>query len=180
MATASNNNPNVATNNIPRTDEVPIEGNGRLQTKSRTGFVTVACKIPNGILLQLSTMEKNSEPVMGGGHRDVQIGRKTGPKYLVRGPRLKHGEVPNFVMAGGYALTVGVVPEDFWNEWIRQNHDADIVKRELIFAHKSVDDVESQAENNAGLLTGLEPLNPNALPRGIMTADEQKNRGMAR
>jgi hypothetical protein len=174
----TNGTPNTPSpNNV--TPSAPLE-NGRASNKVRTGYVTVGCKIPNGIILQLSTMEQSTEPVMGGGHRDVKIGRKVGERYVIKGPRLKLGEVPTFVMAGGYALTIGVVPEDFWNEWVRQNHDSDIVRNEFVIAHKSVDDVESHCANNAALRTGLEPMDPNNLPRSARVQTFDKEGSMTR
>lgn len=171
----ANTNPAPTNNSNNAPIGAPVESNGRVANRTRSGFVTVGCKIPNGIILQLSTMEQSTEPVMGGGHRDVKVGRKIGEKYTVRGPSLKLGEIPAFVMAGGYALTVGLVPEDFWNEWVKQNADADIVRNRLIIAHRSVDDAESECTNNASLRTGLEPMDPNRLPFSrLTTADEQK------
>lgn len=161
--------------------DVPVkpEPDARQTTRSATGMVVVGCKIPNGVILQLSVFEQNAEPVMGGGHRDVKIGRKVGQTYTVRGPNVKFGEIPRFLMAGGYALTSGI-PEDFWNTWLEQNKDAEMVKRELIVAYKSMDDVEAHCSNNETLKTGLEPMDPQNLPRGIMTAEEQAKRTAVR
>lgn len=142
----------------------------RTTTKAATGTVIVGCKIPNGIVLQLSTFESTQEPVMGGGHRDVKIGRKVGEKYVVKGPSTPFGMVPRYLVAGGYALTSGI-PREFWDEWVKQNHDADIVRRQLVIAHSTMEDVERQCLDNEKLLTGLEPIDPNNLPRGIQTAE---------
>ena len=142
----------------------------RATTKAAGNTVIVGCKIPNGLILQLSQMESSREPVMGGGHRDIQTGRKIGPKYLVKGPAFPVGSVPRYLIAGGYALTSGI-PEDFWNEWVRQNADADIVKNELIIAHKSMEDVEQHCIDNERVVTGLEPVDPGRLPKGLQTAE---------
>src|SRR5712691_785090 len=148
----------------------PLQEDARLTTRAATGMVVVGCKLGNGIILQLCEMEKNHEPVMGGGSRDIMTGRKVGEKYNIRGPNVKFGEIPKFLMANGYALTSGI-PEDFWNEWVKQNHDADIVRRGLIFAYHKMEDVEAKCRENEKKLTGLEPIDPTRLPiRGIETA----------
>src|SRR5882672_5274539 len=87
----------------PRKPESPVNVSGivnqdaRLTTKARTGTVIVGCKVPNGIIMQLSTTERSSEPVMGGGHREVSIGRKIGQKYEIRGTSVPFGSVPKFM-----------------------------------------------------------------------------------
>ncbi len=176
MAREPNGNPDVPRKpESPASITGPVNHDARLTTKARTGTVIVGCKTPNGIIMQLSTAEKSSEPVMGGGHREVTVGRKVGVKYEIRGTSVPFGTVPKFIMAGGYALTSGI-PEDFWEKWLEQNRDADIVQRELIVAHKSMDDVDSHCVNNETLKTGLEPIDPNAMPRGfgnIGTAKEE-------
>lgn len=154
-------------NNEPASSE--RESDARMTTRSSPGTVVIGCKLPNGLILQLSTFEQSSEPVMGGGHREVRVGRKIGTKYVIRGTSIPFGQIPKFIFAGGYALTSGV-PEEFWDQWYEQNKDSDIVRRELIVAHKSMDDVETHCNSNESLLTGLEPINPDKLPRGVQTA----------
>lgn len=152
-----------------------VDQDVRLTTRSATGTVVVGCKLPNGIILQLSTFESTTEPVMGGGHRDIQVGRKVGTKYVVRGPRVPFGEIPKFLMVGGYALTSGI-PEDFWQRWLEQNKDSDIVRRELVVAYPMMEDVERHCRDNEKVMTGLEPIDPRNMPRGyqrIETAPEQ-------
>src|SRR5260221_4670944 len=151
----------------------PLQEDARVTTRSATGTVVVGCKLPNGLILQLSQFEANTEPVMGGGHRDIQTGRKVGEKYTVRGPAVKWGDIPRFLMVGGYALTSGI-PEDFWNEWVKQNNDSDIVRRGLVVAFPKMEDVEAKCRENEKKLTGLEPIDPPRLPiRGIEAAKEE-------
>jgi hypothetical protein len=156
------------------------------RARSAPGTVIVGCKIPNGLILQLTTWESQAEPVMGGGHRDVKVGRKTGDRYYVRGPRIPYGTVALFSMSGGYALTHGI-PEDFWEKWLEENKQQTYVKRELIVAHKALDYVQEQCYDNRDVLTGLEPIDPENLPRGVQTpnhrievADEMKKRSSVR
>jgi len=144
----------------------------RLTTRSASGTVVVACKLPQGVILQLCQAEKTHEPVMGGGQRDVMVYRKVGKKYTIRGTSVAFGQIPQFLLVGRYALTSGI-PEDFWEQWREQNKDSDIVERELIFAHRSMEDVEAHCRSNESLLTGLEPLDTSRLPRGIQPAESR-------
>jgi hypothetical protein len=178
MASATRRTRDNETETLPATETGitgPVE-DARLTTQSTVGHVVVGCKIPNGIILQLSAFEENTEPVMGGGHREVKTGRKVGEKYVVRGPAVKYGEIPKFLMVGGYALTSGI-PEDFWNEWVRQNQDSDIVRRNLIIAFPKIEDLQAKCLENEKRLTGLEPMDPLKLPiKGIQTAPEMNQR----
>jgi hypothetical protein len=145
---------------------VTAQREARRRSGPMPGTVTVACKIPNGIRLQLSVSEKMHEPVMGGGHRNVEIWKKSGPIYDVLGPAVPFGAVPKFQMEGGYRLTFGI-PIEFWEKWRAQNADADFVRNGLIFAHESMDNLTDECIDNQELLSGLEPLNPKRLPKGF-------------
>lgn len=151
---------------------IGTSGDLRTTTRAATGTVIVGCKLPNGIILQLCRREASREPVMGGGHRDVDVWRKFGDKYVVKGPAVPFGTVPKYLIAGGYALTSGI-PEDFWEQWLAQNAESDIVKNELIIAHKTMEDVENQCIGNENHRSGLEPIDPRRLPKGVTTAEEQ-------
>ena len=75
------------------------------------GTVTVACKLPHGLVLQEQTMVKRSEPVMGGGYREYEIAVRTGRAITVAGsarPVNPSEEVEFAPHAGGYGLTPGV------------------------------------------------------------------------
>jgi hypothetical protein len=72
--------------------------------------VTVACRLPNGLTLQLS-----------------QVGRRYGPRYKVLGTR----DEPS---PGGFALTRGV-PRAFWEAWVEQNRGRDYVVHRHVFAY---------------------------------------------
>lgn len=133
----------------------------------KPGTVTVACKIPNGLILQNTVFESQNEPVMGGGHRDVKIGRKMGPRHVLKGPALAVGVVQTAAMgAGGFVLNFGV-PKDLWDEWVRQNHDNDALNAGLIYGHESIDHVTAHCREHEHVMSGLEPLNPAKLPREV-------------
>lgn len=126
--------------------------------------VTVACKQPNGIILRLFQMVDMAEPVMGGGTRMVKQAQPIGKSYVIRGPAIPFGKIPEFQIVGGYALTEGI-PGDFWDTWCEQNKDSDLLLKRMMFAHERTTTVVGLAKDQKGLTSGLEPLNPDKDPR---------------
>ena len=137
------------------------------------GTVTVACKLPNGLQLQLQQMREFNEAVMGGGVRTVQRAERVGAVVTIRGFARRFGE-EGAPMQGGYALTPGVDAE-FFATWMKQNAEHPAVEAGLIFASEKTGDVDRFTRENAKLLSGLEPTDPKNLPpefrRSIQTAE---------
>lgn len=142
--------------------------------------VTVACKIPSGLVLQLCEEQDRSEAVMGGGVKNFKQFFKVGEKVTLNGFSVPRG--PDFdadnvqPVAGGFGLTYGVNAE-FFRKWMEQNKDSDMVRNKLIFAHEKPEYVRDKAkERQADVLSGLEPLkqagDPRA-PRGVRTAEKE-------
>lgn len=132
----------------------------RVQLKrSDSGTVTVACKVPNGMILRIFQMHDRDEPVMGGGVKTVPRAVQVGDAVTVKGPAVPFGQVPAFVIAGGYALTPGVDAQ-FFNKWLEQNQDHEAVKNSLIMAADKPDMVRDWAAEHDGNLSGLQPMVP--------------------
>lgn len=141
--------------------------------------VTVACKLPNGLKLRVFEFVKGSEPVLGGGTREVQVPRQVGEAVEVKGFSIPRG--PDFdpekmpPMSGGFALTPGV-DADFFEKWMEQNKDSQVVREGLIFAHEKSSSARDEAKEKAELRSGLEPLAQGAdprAPRGVRAAAEK-------
>jgi hypothetical protein len=123
------------------------------------GTVSVACKLPSGIILRGFNKVSQQVPVLGmpdkfetrehfvpNGHQAVIKGNAFSP---MTGPR---GQ-----MSGGYALTHGV-DADLWNSWLQANADSDMVKNKLVFAHEKRDSVADKAKGMRTVKSGMEPL----------------------
>lgn len=125
--------------------------------------VTVACKIPQGMLCRIHEKRKITEVSLGG-PRTVEQYFATDHQFVVNGPA--HGQIegPRHLTVAGYALTYGV-PKDLWDAWYEQNLQLDAVQRNLIFAYDSPDMAKDAAKEHRKLKTGLERLNPHALPQ---------------
>lgn len=129
------------------------------------GVVTVACKLPNGLILRLFEMAPEQELVMGGGVREVMKAHDLGTRVEINGNTPPFGQAlldsqgEPISTARGFALTTNV-DADFWDEWLHQNEGSDIVKRGLIFAHARTADVRAEAREKEKVWTGLEPMRP--------------------
>lgn len=136
--------------------------------------VTVACKLPGGLLVQLCEMEEVAEQVMGGGSRMVRRARRVGPLVKLNGFANPVNDKPKTLTYGGYGLTYGV-PKDLFEEWLAQNADLDAVRTGLVFAFDEPDDAKEAAVERKETRSGLEPLDPKARHRiGPFTVEEAK------
>jgi hypothetical protein len=140
------------------------------------GVVTVACKLPHGLKMRLFREEDYQEPTAGGVMRISKRWVPLPDAVTVRGVATEVNapidprKPPPPLIVGGYALTPGV-DADFWAAWLKANAEFDAVKNKLIFAYEKHDTTEGKARENASRRSGLEPLDPTRLPRGIEPAD---------
>lgn len=129
------------------------------------GTVTVLCKLPMGLHLRLHAWEETNELVMGGGSRKGKVARPTGHEVILNGTSARHGQARldakgEFVlMVDGYAATPNV-DKDFWDKWLDQNKEHDMVRNNLILAHEKPGEANIMAKDGATLRSGLEPLTP--------------------
>lgn len=157
------------------------KANSRTKTRTQvtkvndSGTVTVACKVPNGIVLRLHRLVDVIEATPDGG-RKVKMAQQYGNEYTVHGPARPFGQAPRTTVVGGYALTKGV-PADFWNEWLRQNAHSDLVRNNQIHAYHTLDAVKGEAQEKAKVRSGMEPIVPDKdprIPKRIKSADRDK------
>ena len=149
----------AAANNTPVTD---IEPDQELSFRpiSTTGeTVAVACKHPHGLVLQLCQFTTVSEQVMGGGVRETKLAQRVGMQVRLNGAANRVGEAPKNLTFGGYAITYGV-PKDFFDEWLKQNADNEMVIKGLIFALPNATDAKRRGKEQREISGGLEPIDP--------------------
>lgn len=138
--------------------------------------VTVACKLPNGLFLDLmgeeeiEMMPSNSGPVK-------QVRRQLLKRQFVRGVAaerrldrgddngkpIEHGGLD--IVQGGYGLTFDV-DASFWDAWLAQNQNYPPVKNGLIFA-TTKDKAASRAREQEEIRSGLEPIDPEKPGRNL-------------
>lgn len=129
------------------------------------GTVSIACKVPNGLLLRLFDMVEVDVPVMGGGTKTVKEGRPRARadgqeiNIKINGPATPFGVAPKCLIVGGYAITPNV-DADIWAEWLSQNKSSDMVKAHMIYAHEKPEYANKMAVERKELQSGMHPLNP--------------------
>jgi hypothetical protein len=126
------------------------------------GTVTVACKIPNGLMLQVFVSTDAEEPVMGGGSRKIKQAH-VAQRVRINGPAVPEGRGSPYPIFYDYALTHGV-DADLFAKWLEQNKDSDFVTKGFVKAAAKAFDLEVFAKEHADAKTGLERLNRKDLP----------------
>jgi len=96
-------------------------------------MITVACKLPHGI------------------HMDLHEPGKPKRRFTLKGNNSSR-------VIGGYGITTDV-PKDFFDKWMSLHKDHPAVSGKLIFAHQQLASLESQAKERAELKHGMEPIN---------------------
>lgn len=147
--------------------------------RTKTGeTVTIACKLPCGILAEVWDMDPDkamTTPDGSGGMKTIRPRMRysaLSEKLLIKGNaaarRLEKGddkgvpieEVPRLEqVSDGFGLTFGVNKE--WADlWFEQNKDWPPVREGMIFMQKTAASARDQAKDHKGIKTGLEPINP--------------------
>jgi hypothetical protein len=168
----SERTPETPPNTIVDTPGAPAADPGA--GRSAGDKVIVACKLPHGLLLRLFHFERVYQPVMGGGTREVDEARQHGVVVRLKGNTFPFGTVPQHRIIGGFGITEDV-SKAFWDEWIAQNKEHPAVKNRLIFAMPQLDSVIDEAKQMESIKSGLEPLDPQNLPKGIEPAQRSPN-----
>lgn len=128
--------------------------------KGNYDTVTVACKIPTG--LHLDVIDRN------GNERRV----------TVQGPALPRGfdlqaalTTPDVLpqIAGGYALTQ--VPKDHWEAWEKEHREWPPYKNGMVFATGDSASTRDKSTEQAELKSGFEPMDPDKPAPGVTKRD---------
>ena len=127
------------------------------------GTMTVACKIPTGLVLRVFVPESFEVPVMGGGMKTVTRSRPTEWSHKLNGPARKLGQDPAHQIIHGAGLTHGV-DADLFALWLEQNKTSDYVVKGLVFGHEKHASAVAQAQDHRSELSGMEPVDPKNLP----------------
>jgi hypothetical protein len=144
--------------------------------------VTVACKHPHGLILRLFKMADVQEPLPGGGTKTVQRAQPLPQQITIRGYAQKYDPaLPPAAKGSKFALTEGV-DKEFFEEWLRQNHDHHMVVNKLIWSYANAKgegandrrNLKAKAGELRDVKCGLEPIDPKSLKGRLTTADEQQ------
>ncbi len=130
------------------------------QTVAHTGensgeTVTVACKVPMGLVLRVHGVIETSEQTANG-PRPAKMYPML-KEYTVKGPGHEAGQRAMAETAGGYALTRGI-PREFWDKWMEEFADSPLVLNGQIFAASRPSIAAGRAAEQKELTSGMEPL----------------------
>jgi hypothetical protein len=134
----------------------------------RTGeTVTVACKLPAGLILRCFEWEKFKESTRDGLQDSKRAREKPEMRFVVRGTWVgsagqafaRNNPAVAELLPGGFALTPGC-PKEIWDLWFEQNKESALVKNRVIFAHPEHASVVKSAQDHRAVTSGLEPVHP--------------------
>lgn len=138
--------------------------------------VIVLCRYTHGITLRLSAA--------GEAERRAQLSKEDrpdrSPTRVVQQVTLNGAnKAPDYhpkdnVMLGRVGRTV--VDKSFWDAWLKQNADSDLVKNQVVFAELTDTRANAKAAEFKAEKTGFEPLDPEEIKRKGLAAAEEASR----
>lgn len=140
---------------------------------SGTEMVSIACKLPNGLILQVYRKVRRRIPAPAGAANEVDIYEPYGKQYRVHGCSHPQNMAPHCTIIGGYAITANI-PKQHWEAWLAQHRDDDMVRNGLIFAN-STTKIAGEAKEKKAIKSNLERLDPNKLPGKIKIDKDNMN-----
>jgi len=132
--------------------------------------VSVACKLPHGLVLRVFSIVERDMPVMGGGVKTERIAEPRAESAVVHGWSHAQNSAPHCTIIGGYAITDNI-DKGLWDLWLSQNKDSAMVKNGLIFANEKAESTTGKAKDGGKIQSGLERLDPTKLPGKITISD---------
>jgi hypothetical protein len=159
--TASKNAPATA----PSTEKVAapaIKDNAGQKLGGRT--VVVACKMPRGLMLQLTQFINQDTRVMGGGVEKRQVPMRVGDQVRLKPAILPFGAIPNYPIVCGFSLTRDI-DANFWREYAEQNKNLTMITEGLLAAFDTEADANAYCREYEAKRTGFEPLAHRGDPR---------------
>ena len=132
----------------------------QVEKANSSGFVTVACKLPNGFLIRNFKMVSATEMVMGGGTREIKVAERAdnGP-IKIWGNAVAKGQRSPVRIVAGYALTPRV-PVDAWESWKKDNARSAMIRNGIVFAYEKTEDAVAKAKDGRQLTSGFQPVDP--------------------
>jgi hypothetical protein len=136
-------------------------------TREASGdVVSVACKVPSGMILQAHKRVMVPHRTTDGAIRDVPEYHPFGKEYMVYGPSHPQNMGPHCTIIGGYAITPGI-PKELWDLWSQQHRGDMMVINRMIFAYSS-NKIAGAAKEHGELKSGLERLDASRLPKSLV------------
>lgn len=143
--------------------------------------VTVACKIPMGVVLQLCRKVPYVEHTQAGTVVERERWDRFGAKVKVNGTSYPvippKGYKERVAQTSGFALTRGVDAE-MWDEWLKQHAEDAMVVNNLIYAFPDEESVVDFGRDFAGIKSDLGPLDMDTLDKDGRVLDPRVPRSL--
>ncbi len=118
--------------------------------------LSVGCKLPNGM------------------HLDINTAGEVLQRVTLKGINsLTEGAIIRPATRSGFAITENV-PKEFFEEWMRTHSNHPAVKNNLIFAHTQVASVQDMGKELQEVQHGFEPIDPSKPAKSIETATDKE------
>lgn len=158
--------PGTTSPDVPR-ENLTQRATPTTEPATGTDTVTLACKHPNGLILQVHVWQERK--VENNGQRWTEKVAMVDPGFdaiTLNGSAINFGELakgrtPQFLITPeGYALTPGI-PRAFWERWIEESDNKrKYVDSRIVFCASNDTEARAQARDYTGVRTGLEPIDP--------------------
>jgi hypothetical protein len=120
--------------------------------------VAVGCRYPHGLLLRVFDMVGQREPLGGGRFADVKVAQARAEQVKLRG--YLDPSIPLAVDSKGKYAVTRDVPADFFERWLKDNADSDIVKNEVVFCADSESELKAKGRDFKDERNGMQPVDP--------------------
>lgn len=137
---------------------MPLDTKKAANTEAKSGMITIACKHPSGLVLELDDSREEA-PTPGANKVKFYFG--TGRTVTLNGSNSSHPDSPQVAVgrvSAGFGLTD--IPESFWDKWVEQHPDFPMLKNGTLFALRTQDAIMSETANRRAVKNGLEPRDP--------------------
>lgn len=130
------------------------------ENSTAAATVTVCCKLPHGINVDLYDMVDRAEAAPGGMQtvKRAEL-RRNFKRITLNGFSYAQNKAPKNPVMEGFGLTFNV-PREPMAEWLKLHADQDYVKNGLIFIQDGRREVEAQLKDHASQRSGLERIDP--------------------
>lgn len=120
-----------------------------------TATVTIGCKLPHGLWLELITLPDADIA------KQTRVPAPTGPRVKLNGAntlRIQDPVSPVNPANGRFATTV--IEKSFWDKWYERNKELEFMKIGAVFVVADEKTAKAIAEERKDLKTGFEPIVP--------------------
>jgi hypothetical protein len=132
--------------------------------------VSVVCKLPRGLYLQLTKFVEQDVKVMGGGVEKRKVPMRVGEMVRLKPTSLPFGAIPNYPIVSGFSIT-NDVDANFWNSYYQQNRNLEMITSGLLCAFDNETEARAYCREYGSLRTGLEPIDP----KGDIRVEKENN-----